>query len=266
MTDPALPALPDGLGPPAGARPLSGGMIADVWSVELEGGRAVVKRTSYDARLEAEGLEALGAAGARVPRVLGADRDVLVLEHVTGDGDWADTGRRLAEVHRCTGEAFGWHRDNVIGSLPQRNDATDDWPAFYAVRRLRPHLDHAALPSDIRRRLERATAGPLRELLDHGAPPSLVHGDLWSGNVIDGTYLIDPAVHHADRELDLAFADLFGGIPRAFWDAYEQAWPPDDGWRARRPALQLHHLLVHVGLFGAGYVASVRARLDALGW
>lgn len=247
-------------------QPLSGGMIAEVWAVDLGGRRAVVKRTSYDARLETEGLAALGEAGARVPEVLGVDDQVLVLEHVRGDEDWAGTGRRLAEVHRRVSDGFGWHQDNVIGPLPQDNTRTEDWPTFYGERRLRPHLDHAALPGDVRSRLEAALAGPLPELLDHAAAPSLVHGDLWSGNVIDGTWLIDPAVHHADREFELAFAALFGGIPPAFWDAYLAAWPLDDGWEARRPALQLYHLLVHVALFGSSYVSGVRRRLDQLGW
>lgn len=266
MTGADIPPLPEGLGPVDSARPLSGGMVADVWSVELGGRRAVVKRTSYDARLEAEGLEVLADAGALVPEVLGVNEQILVLEAVSGTGDWHDTGRRLAAVHRNLGERFGWQRDNVIGPLHQDNRGSDDWPTFYAERRVRPHLGHAALPADVRDRLAVALDGPLQERVAHDTRPSLVHGDLWSGNVIDGTYLIDPAVHHADRELDLAFADLFGGIPREFWDAYHAAWPLDAGWEDRRPALQLYHLLVHVALFGASYAASVRRRLDQLGW
>jgi fructosamine-3-kinase len=93
-----------------------------------------------------------------------------------------------------------------------------------------------------------------------------VHGDLWSGNIVAGRWLIDPAVHFADRELDLAFAAVFGGIPARMWSAYEESWPLDEGWEARRPALQLYHLLVHVRLFGGGYRAMVADRLDALGW
>lgn len=263
----ALPPLPGELAAVREVRRLSGGMIADVWQAELADGRTVVvKATATDAGLEAEGLEALAEAGAPVPAVLGVDTRILVLEHVEGDGDWARLGRRLAEAHGRLGAAFGWDRDNVIGPLPQDNTRDDRWPRFYAQRRIAPHLDHRALPDEVRRRLRSALAGPLPQLLAHDAPPSLVHGDLWSGNVIDGTYLIDPAVHHADRELDLAFLDLFGGAPDAFWTAYHEVWPLDPGWEARRPALQLYHLLVHVGLFGAGYVRPVVQRLDQLGW
>jgi fructosamine-3-kinase len=101
--------------------------------------------------------------------------------------------------------------------------------------------------------------------LDHDAGPSLVHGDLWSGNIVDGRALIDPAVSFSDREIDLAFATVFGGIPSDFFAGYVEAWPLDPGWERRRPALQLYHLLVHVELFGEGYVPMVTTRLDQLG-
>ncbi|MBW3657722.1 MAG: fructosamine kinase family protein [Actinobacteria bacterium] len=260
--------LPGGLGEVRSERPLAGGSIADTRVATLADGRdVVVKRPPTDARLEAEGLTALADAGAPVPAVLHVDERLLVLEHVSGSPAWGALGERLAGVHRGhAGGTFGWSRDNVIGSLPQPNDPDDDWPRFFAERRIRPRLAAAALPDHVRRRLEAACDGPLRDLLAHGERPSLVHGDLWSGNVVDGRWLIDPAVHRADREVELAFADLFGGIPDAFWAGYLGAWPLDEGWEERRPALQFFHLLVHVELFGAGYVGGVVARLDRLGW
>ncbi len=261
------PHLPEGLPEIVAARPLAGGMVAEVWRAELADGRTVVvKSTPADADLEAEGLEALGVAGAPVPAVLGIDGSTLVLEHVVGDRDWAALGRTLAGVHGHLGTDFGWHRDNVIGPLTQDNTRTERWPGFYVEHRIAPHLDHPALPDEVRGRLEAAMAGPLPALLEHDAPASLIHGDLWSGNVLDGAYLIDPAVCHADRELDLAFLELFGGAPSAFWSGYREVWPLDAAFERRRPALQLYHLLVHVGLFGAGYVRGVITRLDELGW
>ncbi len=231
----------------------------------VDGLAVVVKEPSYDATTEAAGLRALGAAGARVPRVLEATPRRLVLEAVTGDGDWAACGRRLATVHRTTAATFGWERDGFIGPLPMRNERVEDWPTFYTEHRLSPWVDD--LPDGLARRLRRAMDdGRLERRVDHDAPASLVHGDLWSGNVVGGEWLIDPAVHHADRELDLAMARLFGGFPRAFFAAYEEAWPLDDGWQERLPALQLFHLLVHVRLFGGGYVGQVAERLDTLGW
>jgi fructosamine-3-kinase len=259
-----MSALPGGLPDVARSVPLPGGDVAEVVRAELVDGRTVVvKRTPYDAGLEAEGLEALGAAGVRVPRVLGVAPDVLVLEHVTARPDLEALGAELASAHGQLGDAFGWRRDNVIGPLPQANPATDRWSELYVEHRLLPYADD--LPAELAARLRRACEGPLPGLLEHGQPPSLVHGDLWAGNILDQRVLIDPAVHHADRELDLAMLDLFGGVPEPFAAGYEAVWPLDDGWSRRRPALQLYHLLVHVRLFGAGYHAGVARRLERLG-
>lgn len=243
-------------------------MVAAVWEVEVtDRGRAVVKHTtSYDARLEAEGLEALRVAGAPVPEVWAVAADVIVLEHVSGTPAWAELGGALARVHRTTDDRFGWDRDNVLGPLHQDNTRSSDWPSFFVERRVRPHLHAEALPVGVRRRLADACDGPLPDLLDHDPVPSLIHGDLWHGNVVDGRWLIDPAVHHADRELELAFMAQFGGFPDELWHTYLDAWPLAHGWQRRRPALQLYHLLVHVELFGASYVAPVVDRLDRLGW
>lgn len=260
-----LASLPGGLPAPHRARRLSGGDVAQVFDVELtDGRRVVVKHGPTDATLEAEGLDALRDAGAPTPAVLAVDATVLVIDHVSGPGDRRELGRALATAHGQRGRAFGWHRDNVIGPLPQLNPWTDDWPTFFVEQRVAPYLDD--LPAEVARRLERAAGGPLPALLDHDVVPSLIHGDLWSGNVIGGRWLIDPAVNHADRELDLAMLDLFGGVPDDLRAGYDEVWPLDAGWRDRRPALQLYHLLVHVRLFGAGYLGAVVSRLDQLGW
>ena len=246
-------------------RPMGGGSICEVHRARSTDGRTVVvKHTPYPAAMEAEGLTAMAAAGAPVPEVLRVGAHELVLAHVAGPPDWPALGRRLATMHRSTAEAFGWPTENRIGPEVQVNLQDPDWPTFYAERRVRPFLDD--LPAGPRRRLSNAIDGPMRRLLASGSPPSLVHGDLWAGNVVDGRWLIDPAVHHADRELDLAVTGLFGGFDEAFHQAYRETWPLPDGWRERRPALQLYHLLLHVRLFGSGYVSSVVQRLDALGW
>ena len=269
MATAARRALPDGLGPLHDARPIRGGSICRVEAGVLDDGTAVVvKRAPYDVAVEVDGLEALRAAGAPVPDVLAADGDVLVLRHVDGEPDWALLGRRLADLHRDgAGDRFGWHRDNLLGRAPQQGGWSDDWPAFFAERRLRPLLDADALPVVLRDRIERALRGPLHDLLGaHDPAPSLVHGDLWSGNVVAGRWLIDPAVWLADRELELAFARLFGGIPDELFAAYADAWPLPPGAGERLPALQLYHVLIHVWHFGTGYVPMVRERLDRLGW
>jgi fructosamine-3-kinase len=259
-----MPPLPRELPRIVSSRPLAGGDIAEVALAELaDGRRAVVKRTPYDATLEAEGLEALGAAGARVPEVLAVDTTTLVLEHVRARPDLEALGAELATVHQHRAEAFGWRRDNVIGPLPQANPRCGSWLELYVEHRLRPYRDD--LPAELATRLEDACERVLPSLFDHGPAPSLVHGDLWSGNVLDDRVLIDPAVHHGDREIDLAMLDLFGGVPAPLAAGYDAVWPLPDGFRRRRPAQQLYHLLVHVRLFGAGYHGAVAARLDAIG-
>jgi len=262
------PELPPDLGEPETWRRVPGGDICESWEAAwADGRRAFVKRTPYPARIEADGLEALRRAGAPVPGVLGVAPHTLVLEWLEGSSEWAGLGRALATVHRATAKAFGWPEDNRLGSLVQRNGDWPQWAEFYAERRVRPFLSAGGLDDALRRRLRAALDGPLQDLLGAHAPaPSLVHGDLWAGNVVDGRWLVDPAVCFADRELDLAFAEVFGGFPEAFHHAYQEAWPLPDGWRERRPALQLYHLLAHVKLFGGGYAASVAARLDRLGW
>lgn len=185
-----------------------------------------------------------------------------MIDEVGGQPDWEGLGRALARCHRTTAASFGYHHDNYLGPLPQPNPWTESWSSFYLDQRILPQLPW--VPEALRSRIETVT-DELAGLLEHGQPPSLIHGDLWSGNIVDGSWLIDPAVCFADREIDLAFAAVFGGIPPVTWDAYQQEWPLDDGWEARRPALQLYHLLVHVRLFGGGYVSMVENRLDQLG-
>lgn len=263
------PSLPDGLGRLRDARLLGGGSICDVWQGSLDDGtRVVVKHAPYDVAVEVDGLLALAGAGAPVPKVIAAEGRILVLQHVGGRPDWRRLGTQVATLHRRPGGTrFGWQRDNLLGTAVQHGGWSDDWSGFFAARRLRPLLTAEALPAAVRSRIERAIAGPLPALLNaHDPRPSLIHGDLWHGNIVAGRWLIDPAVWLADRELELAFATLFGGIPDDFYRAYLDAWPLPPGAEQRRPALQLYHLLIHVWHFGASYLQMVVERLDRLGW
>ncbi|HEX6157170.1 MAG TPA: fructosamine kinase family protein [Burkholderiales bacterium] len=210
---------------------------------------------------EADGLEALRPY-ARVPRVL--DRGIengtafILLEHLDLErgGDYAALGRMLAALHRQTGPRFGWARDNYIGLSPQQNAWCDSWSEFWRERRLRPQAERAGVRIDLDR----------IEL--HQPPPSLLHGDLWSGNAgftAEGPVIYDPAVYYGDREADLAMTELFGGFPRAFYDGYNEVFPLPDGYERRKHLYNLYHLLNHLNIFGGSYLGQVNATLRFLG-
>jgi fructosamine-3-kinase len=181
-------------------------------------------------------------------------------------------GRGLAQMHRAsTDPSWGWDRDNFIGSLAQQNAPADTWLGFWRDRRLGPQLNLARrsgrLPgreADWERLFDRLPA-ILRPADEDG--PSLLHGDLWSGNVLStamGPALIDPATYRGHREADLAMADLFGGFGDRFHAAYGEVWPLQPGYEARRPVYQLYYLLGHVNLFGGGYVGQTAETLRTI--
>ena len=228
---------------------------------------------------EAEGLRALAETRAlRVPGVLAvgsgeAAPPWLLLEYVAegrpGPDYTAVLADGLAALHRTPPGGWGWEHDNFIGSLPQQNPAAATWGEFWRDARLEPQLQRACRQGHFagqrRALLERVierTIGLLGDVEDEG--PSLLHGDLWGGNVYpDGEgrpVLIDPAVYRGHREVDLAMSELFGGFAYGWPGAYEDAWPVAEGYRAfRRPLYQLYYLLVHANLFGAGYEAGCLA-------
>ncbi len=229
---------------------------------------------------EAAGLAALRAAGCvRVPDVMAvgiADGLARIeLEHLDlaglDRGSGAALGRQLAELHRHTGERFGWQDDNWIGGTPQHNGWQGEWPLFFARKRLLPQLERAAGNGMERKLVERgeALAGRLGAFfIDYHPAPSLLHGDLWSGNASalpDGTPVIfDPAAYYGDREADLAMSELFGGFPESFYAAYRLAWPLDAGYETRKTLYNLYHVLNHFNLFGAGYLNQARRMIDRL--
>ncbi|HUP87870.1 MAG TPA: fructosamine kinase family protein [Longimicrobiales bacterium] len=261
------------------AASVGGGCISNATRVETDRGTLFLKWGNEHALFaaEADALRALG--GVRVPSVYhlsdgDAEHPWLLLEWLEpgsiSSSGWEALGNALAELHRRQrAENFGWHGDNFIGSLPQSNTRHSDWPTFWRDRRIVPQLYGVGLSE--RRRIEKllevidelATAGN-----DEGA--SLLHGDLWSGNVhglIDGTAaLIDPSIYHGHREVDLAMADLFGGFDTRFWRAYEEAWPLLPGHEHRRSLYQLYYLLVHVNLFGGGYLSRTMSLVSRLGF
>jgi fructosamine-3-kinase len=230
---------------------------------------------------EAQGLAWLGEARAlRVPAVLAASganevTPFLALELIQPAPralDFDDQlGRGLAALHAYGAPAFGLDHDNYIGRLPQKNTFGLTWPEFYRVRRLGPQLKAAAdaglAPPRLRRDFERLLLN-LEALCGPSEPPARLHGDLWGGNLIADDRgepcLIDPAVYGGHREIDLAMMKLFGGFGPRVFAAYKETFPLADGYRERVALYQLYPLMVHVNLFGGGYLPQVEAALARL--
>jgi len=227
---------------------------------------------------EAQGLEALGKTDAlRIPRPwcygVSGGHAWLVMDDLQlgGSGDQAALGEGLAALHAIQSERFGWHRDNTIGSTPQINRYEDDWCVFWREHRLGFQLSLAArtgagastrsLGEQLLERLPSLLAG-------HRPVPSLLHGDLWSGNYAftraGEPALFDPAVYYGDRETDLAMTELFGGFGRDFYAAYNDAWPVDDGYSTRKTLYNLYHVLNHFNLFGGGYLSQAEGMMRRL--
>lgn len=219
---------------------------------------------------EAAGLHALAQTKTlRVPTPIAHGHNTtlawLILEWLPlqANGDATALGHGLAALHRIQAPTFGGRFDNHIGATPQTNQAAgaaaSNWGVFWQTRRLGVQAGLAQAdqaPSSLLAALEDVITSTPDLLTGHQPVPSLLHGDLWSGNVAysAGTPVVfDPAVYYGDRETDLAMSELFGGFPARFYAAYREIWPLDAGYPVRRAVYNLYHLLNHGHLFGGGY-------------
>lgn len=270
-----------------GTASVGGGCISPVARVTTASGdRFFLKWSTPDhpdglLAAEARGLRRLAVTGTvRVPTVVASEADWLLLEWLEpgsgGAEGWERLGRDLAALHRHRDDHFGADADNFIGSLPQANDRSLEWAEFWRSHRLEPQLRMAADSGHFDGN-DRARFGRLLSALDgilgvgDDEGPSVLHGDLWGGNVHftagGAPALVDPSVYHGHREVDLAMSELFGGFGERFQQAYREAWPLADGYApARRAVYQLYYLLVHVNLFGASYVTGCRNALRQAGF
>jgi fructosamine-3-kinase len=279
-----LAALEASLGPIVQATPVGGGDISQAVRLRLAGGETVLVK--WQTRpvpglftAEQQGLELLRSAGVlRVPRVLACHEATTTVPAFIAL-EWLDTtaksahsatalGHGLAALHRHTAARFGLDHDNFIGANPQPNRPTTDWVTFFREQRLGFQMELARrngfLSKARAQRLEQLLAR-LEEWLPAQPPASLLHGDLWGGNWLTTAaaepVLIDPAVYYGHREAELAFTELFGGFPNAFYAAYHETWPLDPGYTERKELYNLYHLMNHLNLFGEGYGGSVDAVL-----
>lgn len=256
---------------------VSGGDINRAYRLELSSGECVFLKCNRVGLLgmfnaEARGLEALratGTIGVPEPLAIGTDGNdaFLIMEYLSPaphrSDYWEIFGRELAMLHRAKcGPSFGFSTDNYIGSTPQQNAPMDSWVAFFRKRRLIPQMKLAwGLLDDRTRRNLTSITDRLDDLLPEPAFPSLIHGDLWSGNAVCGpdgkAWILDPAAYVGHFEAELAMTELFGGFPERFYRAYNEVNPIDNGYSTRRDLYNLYHLLNHLNLFGLPYLSNV---------
>lgn len=253
---------------------LFGGSINKVYLLDTSTGRKVIKVNNARQfprmfKAEKEGLEALKfTTSIGIPEVLALgqieDAAYLLLEYIPegqkSSTTWEQFAHELASLHRNTSCQFGFQHSNYIGSLKQENNKEATAADFYIQQRIKPQINLAEKNGFIFKDKE-----IIFSKLSMAIPeekPALIHGDLWNGNFLisqEGKpYLIDPAVSYGPREMDLAMMKLFGGFPDEVFSLYNEIFPLENGFKSRIQLWQLYYLIVHLNLFGSGYLNQVR--------
>jgi fructosamine-3-kinase len=264
-------------------RAVGGGCINQAYRIS-DGSRSFFLKFNQASQLAMFEAEALGlkemfeSHTIRVPQPIGwglADQSAyIVLEWLDlghGKGNsWQRMGTNLAAMHRVTSASgFGWRQNNTIGDTPQHNPWTQNWVEFYREHRLRYQFKLANRRGGHFPRQDELLAALPELLAGHDPAPALVHGDLWSGNAAvtqaGEPVILDPATYYGDREVDIAMTELFGRFPQGFYDAYNAAYPLDEGYYSVRKTLyNLYHILNHFNLFGGGYGSQASRMIDQL--
>lgn len=262
-------------------RLIQGGSINVTVQVLTNEGKYFIKYNTrnYEGMFETEakGLDLLRETNViRVPEVIHWGRrdgqDYLVLENIEYSKPnfdyWESLGQKLASLHRNTADSFGLSFDNYIGSLCQSNEQKSDWLSFFIEKRLNVQAGLAYYNELISKSLYdkfQQFYKVLPELIPN-EPASLLHGDLWSGNVITDEKgepsLIDPSVYYGSREMEIAFTNLFGGFDKRFYDSYQEAYPLQPRFDERVPIYNIYPLLVHTNIFGTSYLPPIIRTLN----
>ena len=266
------------------ARPMGGGCIGEVYRAELADGSVVVAKVDREGESHLE-REAFMLRYLRekselpVPEVYHGSETLLLMEFIEGSSRFSDGAERhaaelLAELHGIEAETYGFERDTLIGSLNQPNPPSENWVEFFREQRLmylaRVAHDAGRLPPEDLKRVERL-AERLEDLIGEPNPPALIHGDVWSGNVLakgnEISAFLDPAIYHSDPEIELAFINMFNSFGEPFFERYEEIRGIREGFfETRRDLYTLYPLLVHTYFFGGSYLSSVQSILSRFGF
>lgn len=270
--------------PPQIIVPLSGGCVAEVYKVRFADKSTAVAKVdhSHPTRLITEGamLNYLAKhSRLPVPAVMHCSQDVLLIEFLEGDSHFPDSSQQhaaelLADLHSINSDNFGFESDTLIGGLHQPNRKTRSWLEFFRDQRLLHMAGEAVnagrMPATMLTRMEKFCE-KLSIWLEEPKQPSLLHGDVWTTNVLAKgeriTGFIDPAIYYGHPEIELAFTTLFGTFGTAFFQRYNEIRPVQSGFmEERKDIYNLYPLLVHVRLFGGSYLQSVDKTLNRLGY
>jgi fructosamine-3-kinase len=266
---------------PCTLQPVGGGSINETYKAETGSGSFFCKVNSATKfphlfEKEALGLARLGTEGIiKVPEVLDCFEtdglQLLLLQWVESgsrtDTFWKKFGAQLAQLHHVTASSFGLEENNYMGAVPQSNTQQNNWIHFFTEERLKPLVEQCSVKGLIeektRHRFEKLY--PLLDDLFEPSPPSLLHGDLWSGNFMCSAegepVLVDPAVYFGHRSMDLGMTTLFGGFTKTFYEAYHDHYPFPSNYEEQWQVCNLYPLLIHVLLFGSSYVRQVETIL-----
>ena len=254
---------------------LSGGCISNAYKITLEDKRNLFLKINHSHpkdmfRKEANGLKECSKPNViHTPKVIAVEDTFILLEFIEigkkQNDFFGSFGRSFAEMHKFTSEAFGFYEDNYIGSTPQINipngKEKNDWTTFYFNKRILFQFNLAEkngyATDELRKGISFLENNIEKILFGSEEHPSLLHGDLWSGNYMVNENgkagLIDPAVYYGHREADLAMTKLFGGFSESFYKSYNESFPLKDGYNYRENIYKLYHVLNHLNLFGSGY-------------